>query len=49
MVFVTDVGIIQVAYSFILLVLNVQNFILNSRLVIAENLNDRLVKASKNL
>lgn len=49
MVFVTDVGIIQVAYSFILLVLNGQNFILNSRLVIAENLNDRLVKASKNL
>lgn len=49
MVFVTDVGIIQVAYSFILLVLKVQNFILNSRLVLAENLNDRLVKASKNL
>lgn len=49
MVFVTDVGVIQIAHSFILPVLNVQNFILNCKLVLAENLNDRLLKASKNL
>lgn len=49
MVFVTDVGVIQIAHSFILPVLNVQNFILNCKLVLAENLNGRLVKASKNL
>lgn len=49
MVFVTDVGVIQIAHSFILPVLNVQNFILNCKLVLAENLNGRLVTASKNL